>query len=424
MSINTGWRTTENLHNVEAVVNSKGYVIVEAGDGAGKDAFARMRVSEPVTLFDSSFQYDKQPLIWGEKLVTGGTATHQPTHSAITLAVTADINSRAVYQTRKYFRYQPGKSQLIFMTGTFGTTRTGVAKRTGYFDDNDGIYIENYGGNISIVQRSSVSGAVVNTEVASADWNVDTGADIDWEKGQILIIDLEWLSLGRVRVGVVLDGQIRYLHHFNNAGAVSVPYMATANLPGRYEIVNVDGAAGTDSYLIICATVMSEGGVTEGLGIPFTASNGTTLKSVTSAAYVPLVSIRPAATFNSIVNRAELITRAAMAYASAQPVLMQLVYNPTLTGATFATAGASSSAEKDVAATALTGGIVIAEVYIPAASSNPSRPSPSAISVNLASKLPLTLDIDGANPIVLTLAAIAIDTTTTVGGIIEWQENK
>lgn len=420
----TPFRNAAFTENPEALVNDDGYLVVGFGDGPSNDAFARIRVSEPSTLFDSSFQYNKQPLIWGEKLVTGATATHEPTHSAISLAVTATAGSRAVYQTRKYFRYQPGKSQLIFMTGTFGATLTGVAKRNGYFEDNDGIFVEDYGGTISIVQRSSVSGSVVDTRVEQSSWNVDTGTDIDWTKGQILIIDLEWLSLGRVRVGVVLNGQIRYLHHFNNAGVTAVPYMATANLPCRYEIENVDGSADADSYLIICSTVMSEGGVNEELGIPFSASSGITLRSVTSAAYLPILSIRPKATFNSITNRAEIVIGAADVYAAAHPVHVQLVYNPTLTGAVFASVDAASSVEEDVSATALSGGIVIAESYVPAASTNPSQANPSATSVNLTAKLPLTLDIDGANPIVLTVAARAIDTTTNAGASIGWQENK
>lgn len=419
----TSFRTANNL-NVEALVNEAGYAVVGIGDGANNDAFARLRVSEPATLFDSSFQYDKQPLIWNEKLVTDGTATHVPAAAAITLAVTADEGSRAVYQTRKYFRYQPGKSQLILMTGTFGATVAGVAKRLGYFDDNDGIYVENYGGAISIVQRSSVSGSVVNQSVGPTEWNVDHGDDIDWTKGQIIIIDLEWLSYGRVRVGVVLDGQIRYLHHFNNAGVVTGPYMATANLPARYEIVNLDGSADVDSYLIVCATVMSEGGVTEGFGIPFSASNGITLKSVTNAAYVPLVSIQPALTFNSIANRAEIIVTRFDAFALAQPVHVQLIYNPTLTNADFNAANASSSTEFDVAATAISGGIVIAEAYIPASSSNPSQASPAAQSASLVARLPVTLDVDGANPIIVTIAAKAIATTTTVSGSLSWVENK
>ncbi|KKL09753.1 hypothetical protein LCGC14_2562720, partial [marine sediment metagenome] len=71
-----------------------------------KDAFDRLRVSNPVTLFDSQFQYDKQPFLWNEDL-TNGTATHLPNESAIDMV--ADANAEiAVRQTRAYHRYQPG----------------------------------------------------------------------------------------------------------------------------------------------------------------------------------------------------------------------------------------------------------------------------------------------------------------------------
>ncbi len=78
---------------------------------------------------------------------------------------------------------------------------------------------------------------------------------------QIIIIDFEWLGVGRVRVGFVIDGLIYYCHYFNHANdsAFDSVYMSTPNLPLRYDI-QTDGTSGS-TLDHICSSVMSEGGI-------------------------------------------------------------------------------------------------------------------------------------------------------------------
>lgn len=135
------------------------------------DAFGRHRVSNPSGLFDSTLQYDTQPVLFYTETSGSGTVTHLPNESSAKLEI-AGSNASVIRQTRQYFKYQPGRSQQILATFVAGST-AGATKRVGYFDAANGIFLEVVGGDLYMVKRSHSSGATVNTRVAQADWNLD-----------------------------------------------------------------------------------------------------------------------------------------------------------------------------------------------------------------------------------------------------------
>ena len=71
-------------------------------------------------------------------------------------------------------------------------------------------------------------------------------------------MDIEWLGVGDVRCGFIVDGKMVVAHTFHNDNLNATSYMTTAVLPIRYELTNT----GTTSPYIkqICNTVISEGG--------------------------------------------------------------------------------------------------------------------------------------------------------------------
>ena len=243
---------------------------------ANFDAFGRLRVSNPQTIFDSKLVYDAQPLYWAEELTGGATSTYDQPNARVTLAVSGGT---AIRQTRRFFNYQPGKSQLIFQTFNANGVELGCVKRIGYFDSNDGIFFEVDGTSLNplnLVRRSS--GANSTVTVPQAILNLDTldgsggpsnpsGFNLKPNAVQILVIDFEWLGVGSVRVGFVFNGQIVYAHRFDCANIEQSVYMQTPNLPLRYEI---DGSSGlfSGSLDCICGTVISEGGQAA-TGTPF-----------------------------------------------------------------------------------------------------------------------------------------------------------
>lgn len=393
-------------------------------DGQNLDAFSRSRVSSPDGIFDSTFQYDMQPLLFYRTGASGATATFSANTDSTTLTLDGTAGGYMRVQSKTYHRYIPGKSQMILMTQVVGSASAGVVKRFGYFDANDGIFVEQNGTtDLAIVRRTSTSGSPVDNRVVQASWNIDplngsgnSGITLDISKASILVIDLQWLGMGRVRVGFDIDGDIVYAHEFLNANNLSVPYMKTANLPTRWEI---SGSA-TGSMNANCCSVISEGGTEADRGIPFNYANVTGANAATGTRS-PVISIQPATTFNSQTNRISTILNEYVAMVtSSNPILIELVYNTTITGGTWNAVDTNSSMNYNntVTATGVTGGFLIDSTYLPA--SNQVRSG--GVSHFPLSRLPITLDPAGANPISVTLYATGLGGNATAYAGIGWVE--
>ncbi len=226
------------------------------------DAFGRLRVSTPFTIFDSKQLYDGLPEFWDETITNASgnaTSIHNIVNAATDMYVEA--GDSIVRQTFQRFNYQPGKSQLVMFTVNLGGTLEGVTARVGYFDENNGVFFMVKDGDLHIGQRKDG----VDTTVARPDWNIDrfdgtdgSGIDLQPDQAQILIMDMEWLGTGTVRYGFVLDGVVRYVHATNNANTTDSVYISTPNNPLRYEVSTTNASA---TLQHICSMVASEGGV-------------------------------------------------------------------------------------------------------------------------------------------------------------------
>jgi hypothetical protein len=273
---------------------------VTFGDSASLDAFARLRVSEPFTVFDSKQIFDNQPLLWDDQETSGGGtgSSHSVNEAATTISVSATTAGTRARQTFMRFNYQPGKSQQILLTWSELDTATGITKRVGYFDDENGLFFESAAGTVNVCRRSYVTGAAVDTTVAQASWNLDTmdgagvsGITLDFTKSQIGIIDFEWLGVGRVRFGFVIDGIPVYCHELLNANNLDVVYMSTPNLPIRYEIDN-DGTGASDEFIHICCSVQSEGGQQDNGKLMYKSTAGTHLNADSANTLYAVIGIR------------------------------------------------------------------------------------------------------------------------------------
>lgn len=267
--------------NSQGVLNAA----TRMADTGSIDAFARARVSNPITLFDSKQLFDNQPLFWDDQEETGtGTASvHDPDRAGTTLSVSNATAGKRTRQTFMRFNYQPGKSQLILLTFVLNRSGGGtdIKKTLGLGDDNNGIFLRDNEGSLEILIRSNATGTPVETIIDQNKWNIDkmdgdgpSGVRLNLAKSQIFLIDFEWLGVGRVRTGFVVDGLIYYAHEFLNANNLDVVYMSTPNLPLRYQIEN--GGTGVASSLEhICTSVMSEGGVQDNGILRFHGTEGT-----------------------------------------------------------------------------------------------------------------------------------------------------
>lgn len=395
---------------------------VQYADTRNLDAFDRVRSSTPTTLFDTQFQYGLQPLLWETVATATGTAAHLPAESSVRLRVAA-VGDKIIRQSHRYFRYQPGKSQAVVLTGVMGAIKADTRQRLGYFDDANGLFFEQNGTALRVVQRSSASGAPVDTAISQASWNLDklngTGPSqvtLDTSKAQIFWIDLQWLGVGRVRMGFVINGVLVYCHQFLNANALTSVYMTTANLPVRYEL-EMTGATTQTDLIQICQSVISEGGFEIERGLPFAAANGITAISVSTRR--PILSIRPKTTFNSITNRGLIIPSDVIATTGTGTVFIEVVYNGTLTGASFASVDTNSLTESDVAATTIAGGTIIAAFY---ASGAPTGTRTQATASLLDKLQAITLNFDGTVPDTLSVVCTAFTGSVTVNAALNWKE--
>lgn len=233
--------------------------------GSALDAFGRVRASQPYTIFDSQNRYVKNNL-FSESTASGGTVTYDANASTVELNITTTTNSEVVRQTYRSFSYQPGKSLLVMNTFVMPTAVVNHRIRVGYFNGLNGVFLERDGLDVYIVRRTFATGIVVDNRVAQSSWNGDkldgngaSGFTLDLTKAQIFWQDFEWLGVGSVRCGFVINGQVIICHTFQNANNLSSVYMTTAILPIRYEIKNTGNPIAA-TLKQICSTVISEGG--------------------------------------------------------------------------------------------------------------------------------------------------------------------
>lgn len=408
--------------------------LVRLQDTAGTtmltDAFGRERISQPFTLGDYKHVYGLN-INFLDKVVSGGTITFNPNQSSALLTTTSSVTSSAIHQTKIYHNYIPGKSQLIFSTFCFKAAVTNVTKRTGYYDDKDGIYFEQNGaGILSFCVRTNTSGTPSDTsKTTQANWNVDkcngtgaSGYNLDITKTQFFFIDFTWLGLGRVRCGFLVDGKYIIAHEFKTSNTISVPYMATPNLPIRCEIFNTGVTTG-GSFNQICSTVISEAGDSDA-GQDWSTLN-TTLRSIAAGATLPIIAIRLTSTYQTYLNRLFARLQEFSLYSVKEPLVYKVVKLPNisfLTGATWTSVDSRSGVEVSVDATSYTDGLVFATGYVSAAVGNRgavnSDPSASNARQNYISQ-----NYDSTDSEIYIIAATNIGATaTTAGASLQWRE--
>lgn len=392
--------------------------LVTSDDSGSIDAFGRWRVSEPFTIFDSKQLFDNLPFFWDDAETSGSgtSSSHSVNEAATTISVGATTAGTRVRQTYQRFNYQPGKSQQILLTFGEFDTATGITKRVGYFDADNGLFFESDAGTVKAVQRSKVTGSVVDTAVSQASWNIDTmdgsgksGITLDFTKTQIAIIDFEWLGVGRVRMGWVVNGLIYYCHEFLNANNLATVYMSTPNLPLRYEIEN-DGTGAADDFVQICSSVSSEGGQDDN-GILRHADSGAISGLSTGNTYA-LIGLRlQSSKLGGIV---EIETLSLLASTVNDQAHWELIFNPTVAG-TFTYSNETNSVVQTATGSSsntITGGTKIDGGYFSTSQST---------TVSVPNALRIGADISGTVDEVV-LACTPVTNNITVQSSLTWRE--
>lgn len=254
------------------------------------DAFGRLRTSEPFT----TFQYYPTPAyndtsdndVWVRDVSNGGDIRYDASNNLIELIINNNANNdRYAFRATKIpMDYQPGKSRLVMMSGVMmdpvPSTPTQIFSRIGLINVGspqitDGVWFEVDGSQNKMKWCQSIqngTGSYILNEVTDASWNIDkfdgsgpSGKTLlysNMNKVILIVIDQEWLGVGRLRCGFNIDGVTYYAHSFTHQ-TLSYAYTATPRQRLCYEILTgTTGTMPTTSYIMkqICCACMSEGG--------------------------------------------------------------------------------------------------------------------------------------------------------------------
>jgi len=414
-------------YTVSGTFDPAGRIIqaVQLADTVNLDAFSRLRVSEPNYVFDTNFQYDLQPLIFEQVTAeSGATVAHESTNrSALMTFANTPTGGKAYMQTYEWFRYQSGRSQLVFVTFNFIEPKANVLKFAGLSDGNNGIEFQLNGETKQFTLYSDT--AKGDETVAQADWNLDrldgtgpSGITLDVTKTHIVVIDFQWLGVGRVRVGFDIGGAVLYAHEFVHANVQTVAYMQTANLPVRVGMTSTGTVSTTMRF--VCASVSSEGGESDVGGFSFSVEGTAT---AANGARTHILSMRPKTTFNSITNRTKFILENIDVLVTGNtPVLWELCIGDVLTGTTtFADVNTTYSGMQynTAGTTSGTPAVVLLGGY--AASTATSK---SVVSRSVGAKSPITLNAAGAVRSLGTMSLLVtgLGGTAAVRADMDWRE--
>ncbi len=409
-----------------SVFNSEYALKTATLDGPALDNLQRLRTSELNTVLSLTFTQSPQTLLMTNALTGASTIAQNTNTASLRLTNTTSSSDSAILQTKQYVQYTPGRSYLITVSGNLGAKKTNVRQRLGYFDANDGMFFEQTGTDFAVVIRTSTSGSPVDSRTVQASWNLDkldgtgkSGVTLDTSKHNLYVIDFLWHGAGKVRFGVVVNGAVTYCHQYFAGNVNTAPFTRTASLPMRAELTNTGTAASGTTLDVVCLVAQRESIDDPTPTLTFCKSNGTTVISAT-ATLKPLISIRPKATFSGITNRIPVFPTNMQVLAGAQSTLVQIILNPTLTGASWNSVDTNSCTESDVSSTALTGGTVIAQFYVSAGTS--SFANPPVAGNSSFGEIVLALNIAGSTADILTVAVESLAGGTNTLGCISWEE--
>jgi hypothetical protein len=392
------------------------------------DAFGRLKVSNPLTLFDSFHRFRDNGL-WSTKVIgAGSTFSFNANQGLVDLTVGVGSTCKIIRETTKVFTYQPGKGLTIDNTGVMSPTKANLTQRLGYYSDESGIFFEQENSNFYIVKRSGVTGIVTDTRVHQNDWNVDnltgigasnpSGIKLDPTKAQIFWEDIEWLGVGNVRAGFMIDGKIIHAHTFKHANLIDSTYMATASLPLRYEIFNTGVTTSQSTFKQICSTVISDGGyelrgLQEAIGTPIT----TPVSLAVAGTNYPVISLRLK---SSRLDGVVILTAISiMGITNNANYNWKIISNGSSSGGTWIDYNLDSSVQYKIDGGSITGGRILASGY-----SSASNQSNTVINIPRESLFKFQLERNSLTTTTheLSLVLSASLDNSLVHASIDWEE--
>lgn len=314
-----------------AISSEQMALLTEGGTSYGNfgiDASGRQRVGQITTLFDGkTLGADDSDMF--SNVGTGSVAWSNNTTN---LSVTS--GQYMIRQTKRWFPYFSGKSQLIEITMDNFQTETGVLKRVGYFSSSavapytaslDGLFVEDDGTKKMFKIYNN------GTEKVSVDFtamdNYSLISGYDYSKFTVMAVDFLWLGGAICRIWLKTDLGFVLLHTINYSGTQTGTFTLSPNQPIRYE---VRGISASGSLRYICAQVATEGSLNEAGKTRGIFNSADVITNSTSTTYVVL-GLKKQITYRDIA--VQILNMGAVNTSQNDAGMLLLLKNPTLSGA-------------------------------------------------------------------------------------------
>lgn len=307
------------------------------------DAFGRLRVSETTSLIELKHTVDTLPNMVEQTNIGGGNATHSAADAKMNMTVSAN-NDAVIRVSKQHAVYQPGKGQLFEASFSSFQLQSNVIKRVGYFTSNtvspyastlDGFFLESNGVTNEISLQLWKNGTQVFKKDTTQWLTTEFDASLlDWSKTQLMMVDFQWLGVGRLRFSLIIDGVPKHFVEHTGTNNLADVYMSSPSKPIRYEIRSTGGAGSFDQ---ICSQVSLEGTLNR-LESTVLVSSQTVVTLSTSGTKYPYIGIKPATGYESI---SAILKDLSILNTSNDNYLVTVEINPTISGSV--TYGASSN---------------------------------------------------------------------------------
>jgi hypothetical protein len=302
-------------------------------DSPNLDAFGRLRIAAVTNLLDIKHVYDKNPLQVNE--VTAGTATSIFNQEYARVRMTTSANNDLVIrQTKTHPIYQPGKGQLFEASFSNFQLETNIIKRVGGFTSTtastynslfDGFFLESNGVTNEISFQIWRSGTTIFSSVTTSWYDSEFDPiNFDWSNTNLMLVDYQWLGVGRMRFGMNISGQTIYFTEHNCANNEAEVYMSSPNQPIRYEIRQV--GVGSGSFDMICSQTSTEGAL-NGLYSTVGVINSQTATLDNSGTKYPYIGYRLKQSYKSVTSQYSSLS---VLNTSNDNYLLTIEFNPTL----------------------------------------------------------------------------------------------
>lgn len=356
-------------------------------DLSNQSAFGTLETSELTAIIQGDFNNGINSQLGATTLLNSATADAGGYGTApfgrLRLQSGTNAAGSAVYSSRIPARYRAGQGMMARFTGVFTAGVADSAQIVGVGNASDGYFFGFHGTVFGILYRNNVSGTVVDTWIAQADWNGDrldgtgaSGMTINPTFGNVFMVKYPYLGYGDILFFVEdsASGRFVLVHVIKYANTTATLQLGNPNLSFYAQTVNTGATTNqilySGSYAVFVSGERSfagnpkwafdnnKSGVTAETSI-FGLRNATTYNGGTNRSLIRLNSLSCGSASNSGVFVLRLRTGATLGGSPSYTAINGTTANAGVT----ITAG-NSVASVDTAATTATGGTLIYNITL------------------------------------------------------------